>query len=79
MELANIKLNLAKKFLNTNDKELLNYIRAVLDSQPSSGTWYEDLPDEIRKSLDQGLIEAEKGEGLSHDEFKKTYSKWLKK
>ena len=79
MELSNIKLNLARKLLDTNDKELLNYIKAVLDTHPASGTWYEDLPDEIRANVDQGLLEAEQGLGISHKEVMKKYAKWLKK
>jgi len=79
MELSNIKLNLTKKLLDTNDKDLLNYIKAILDTHSSSDTWYEDLPEEIKANVDQGILEADRGIGISHEEVMKKYSKWLKK
>ena len=75
MELANIKLDLAKKLLNTDDKELLSYIKAILDTPTSPDTWFEDLPDEIKKSVEKGLAESEKGQGIPHSDVMKRYSK----
>jgi hypothetical protein len=79
MELANIKLDLTQKLLNTNDKSLLNHIKAVFDTQTAIESWYEDLPDEIREPVDQGLAESEKGIGITHAEMKKSIEKWLRK
>jgi predicted transcriptional regulator len=79
MELASLKLDLAKKLFSIEDKELLNYLKAVLETQPSSKSWYDNLPDEIKESVDNGLAEAEKGQGIPHSEVMKSLAKWLKK
>ena len=77
LKYSNIKLNLAKKLFNIDDKDLLNYIKAIFKSHFSADTWYEELPDEIRANVDQGILEAEKSEGISHEEVMKKYSKYL--
>lgn len=76
MSITATKLELAKQLLNTNDKSIINYIKAIFETQSN---WYEELPEEIKVSVQRGLKESEKGETVPHAQVMKKYSKWLKK
>ena len=73
MSIATIKLDLAKKIMDTNDKELIGYIKAIFDGQ--SENWFEELPVDVQASVERGLAQSEKGEGRPHAEVMKKYKK----
>jgi hypothetical protein len=77
MDLAVTKIELAKKLLNTNDKDLINYIKSIFSTQ--SGEWWDELPADVKASIERGLKQADKGEGIPHSEVMKKYKKWLRK
>jgi len=79
MELTKMKEGLAKKLYATNDEEMLGFINAILEIHSPNEPWFEQLPEEIKQSIEQGLAEADRGEGIPHKEVMKTYAKWLKK
>ena len=72
------KLDLIARIIEVDNEEILAKMKDVMnENRSSTGHWYEELPDEIKSSVDQGLIEAENGEGISHAEMMKSYSKYL--
>jgi hypothetical protein len=73
MSIATIKLDLAKKIMDTNDKELIGYIKAIFDGQ--SENWFEELPVDVQASVERGLAQSEKGEGRPHAEVMTKYKK----
>jgi hypothetical protein len=77
MNIASTKIDLAKKLLATNDKDLINYIKAIFSTQ--SEDWWETLPEEIKNSVNKGLKQAESGHTIPHSQVMKKYKKWLKK
>ena len=77
MNIATTKLELAKQLLNTNNKSIINYIKAIFETQSSD--WWEELPDKVKVSVLRGLKQSEKGETIPHNQVMKKYSKWLKK
>lgn len=77
MSIAIKKVELIKQLLNTNNKGLINHISAIFESHPSD--WWEELPEEIKKSVTKGIQQADKGEGISHDQIMKKYRKWQKR
>ena len=77
MDLAATKLELAKRLLNTNDKNIINYLKAIFDTRTQD--WFDTLPEEIKASVERGLKQSAKGETIPHAEMKKKYAKWLKK
>ena len=77
MNLAITKLQLVKKLLGTNDKGIINHMKAVFATQDES--WWEELPDEIKLSVEKGLKQSESGQTIPHEEVMKRYGKWLKK
>jgi hypothetical protein len=77
MSVSETKIELARQILNTNNKELINYLKAIFSGQPKN--WWEELPDEIKASVDRGLKQAANKQTLPHSQVMKKYSKWLKK
>lgn len=77
MDISVTKIELASKLLNTKDKELINYIKAIFSTQPEE--WWEELPAPVKESVLRGLKQADKGETIAHAEVMKKYKKWLKK
>ncbi|HLG35959.1 MAG TPA: hypothetical protein VI757_13850 [Bacteroidia bacterium] len=77
MNVNSVKLELAKRLLNTNDKNIINYLKAIFDTQDDN--WWAELPDEIKMSVEKGLRQSERGETVSHAEARKKYRKWLRK
>jgi hypothetical protein len=78
MSIATIKLDLAKKIIDTEDKGIINHIKAVFDTHPEAN-WFECLPDDIRASIERGIKEADRGERTPHAVVMKRVKKWLKK
>jgi predicted transcriptional regulator len=78
MKLDSIKLDLAKKIIDTEDKGIINHIKAVFETHPEDN-WFESLPDDVKASVEQGIIEADSGEGTPHEEVMKRVKLWLKK
>jgi predicted transcriptional regulator len=76
MSIAITKVELAKRLLSTNDKGIINHIKAVFESHSSD--WWDELPSDIKKQIEKGLAEANRGEGISHEQAMKKYKKWLK-
>jgi predicted transcriptional regulator len=73
MSIATIKLDLAKKIMDTNDEELIGYIKSIFDGQ--SENWFEELPIDVQASIERGLAQSEKGEVKPHEEVMKKYKK----
>ncbi len=42
-------------------------------------SWYNELPDEVKKSVDKGIDDARNGKVTPHADVRKKYQKWLKK
>ncbi|MDQ3111103.1 MAG: hypothetical protein M3R17_14515 [Bacteroidota bacterium] len=77
MSLAATKLELVERLLKTEDKNVIKYIKAIFDSH--EGSWFEELPDEVKKSVEKGLEDTKNGKVIPHEEVRKKYQKWLKK
>ena len=78
MNIATIKLDLPKKIIDTEDKGIINHIKAVFDTHPEEN-WFENLPDDVKASVEQGIKEADKGEDIPHEVVMQRFQKWLKK
>lgn len=77
MNIATTKLALTRMLLDTNDKEIINYIKAIFETR--SEDWWDTLPDEIKSSVQKGMKEADSSQGVPHEKVMKRYKKWLKK
>ncbi|HCA83511.1 MAG TPA: hypothetical protein DEP18_06960 [Flavobacteriales bacterium] len=77
MSIAITKVELAKRLLETDDIGIINHIKAIFESRSSD--WWDELPDEVKKQVEKGIREADRGEGIPHEQVMKKYSKWLKR
>jgi hypothetical protein len=77
MNIALTKVELAKQLLNTNNTSLINHIKALFETQDVD--LWDEMPDEIKQSVEKAMKQADKGELKSHNEVMKKYKKWLKK
>lgn len=77
MSIASTKIELTKQLLNTTDAGIINHIKAVFESRTED--WWDELPDEIKASVERGLKQSERGETIPHEKVMKKYRKWLKK
>lgn len=71
MNTENTRQELAKKILSTENKEILSYIRAIFESHPDS--WFNDLPEAVKASVNRGLDQSKKKEIRPHAEVMKKY------
>ena len=69
--------NIAKQVFNTNDEEVLDQVKAVLDLQKAD--WWEDLPAKVRKDVEQSLAQADNCETVSHAGAMKQIRAWRKR
>jgi|688.fasta_scaffold1019780_2 hypothetical protein len=77
MTVAQKKIALAQRVLETDDKQILKELEAVFVRHNED--WWDTLPDRIKESVDRGLKQSEKGVGVSHELVMKKMEKWLKK
>ena len=73
MSTTELKLELAKKLLNTTDKDLINHIKAVFSTQTEN--WFNELPEEIKLSVKKGLKESAEGKTIPHEQVMKRFKK----
>ena len=65
-----------KKQIDEADEKSLKMVRAMLEAEEEHD-WWDDLSDEARASIEQGLKDAEEGKLTPHKEVMKKYKKWL--
>jgi predicted transcriptional regulator len=75
MKLQEQKLELAKMVLNTDSEALLKQVKAVFDKAESD--FWDELSDYQKKTVEEAIKQADKGEMISHKEAMKKYRKWL--
>jgi uncharacterized protein YehS (DUF1456 family) len=78
MDLTVLKNNIAAKLKKVEDETLLEYINTLLGNNNKEDI-FEQMPDEVLASFEQGVKEADNGEGVPHTEVMEKYAKWLKK
>ncbi len=64
MNIETRKLNVIKKITLLKDDNILSEIENIL----KSSDWWDELPTEVKKSIDEGIEQAKKGETMSHED-----------
>ncbi len=77
MKKSEQKEMLAKRILETEDKNIINYIQSIFDTGADS--WEEETPDFVKRGIEEGLRDVKAGRVTPHSEVMKKYKKWLKK
>lgn len=77
MNISATKVELVKDLLNTNSEMVLKHIKAVLNSYKTD--LWDELSEKQKQSVKKARKQLEKGEGKSHDDVMKKYTKWISK
>jgi len=70
MNYLELKSTLHEMIDQVDDPEVLYAVQELLNSQLSVDFW-DELPDEVKKSIEIGLKQAENGEVIPHEEVMK--------
>lgn len=58
------------------DKALLDALQTIKNNQ-ASGDWWDDLPQAVKDSIDEGIADADAGRVISSEQFWKQYEQYL--
>ena len=76
MTATEVLRNSVKKQIDVADERSLKMVRALLEAEEEYD-WWDDLSDEAKSSIEQGLKDVEEGKLTPHKEVMKKYKKWL--
>jgi len=74
MTLQELKKSIHKKVDDSNDRELLELIDAMISRKDEVFI----IPDYMKKGIEQGIQDIKNGDYITQEEFEKRYEKWLK-
>jgi len=70
MNIQSKKLEIVQLILNTEKPAILEKIEDILKKEKSSD-WWNEISEGERKSIERGILEADNGELIPHDEVMK--------
>jgi len=70
MDIQTRKLELMRMILNTNKPSILEKVAMIFEREKTSDFW-DNLPDNIKESIEAGIKEADKGDLIPHQEVMK--------
>jgi len=73
--IQNIKIELIQWLTTLDDTSLIQKIIDLRVNQTKD--WWDTISEAERKSIEQGIIDADNGKISSHSEARKVYEKWL--
>jgi predicted transcriptional regulator len=76
-----------KKYVDLADERMLKAVHAMLGTdleeaitdEDTSDDWWDEISDAQRASIERGLAQSERGEGIPHEEMVKKYPQWFTK
>ena len=72
MELQARKYDLIQALVHLKDLSLLQKLETVINShQAASGDWWNEISDEEKAGIEEGIAQLERGEGIPHEEVRK--------
>ena len=73
MSTAELKNYLVKQIIDIEDESLLEKVKSYVSSlrKEKSADWWDDLSQEEKDALDEGIAQADRGELIPHDEVMK--------
>ena len=75
MDIIAEKLRLIEWLARLNDADILKeFIRLKNEKEKD---WWDELSEEERAEIEEGLAQAERGDVMPHDEVMNKYRKWL--
>ena len=66
MDIQATKIELAQRLLSETSEVVLQKIKDILLSEKTD--WWDEISEEEKQAIDEGLAELDRGEGISHDQ-----------
>ncbi len=78
MEVSNIELlrKEVTEYINHSDERMLRAVHALLEADNATDR-YDDISEEQKAAIDEGIRDMESGNTIPHEEMVKMYSKWI--
>ena len=67
-----------KKYIDTADEKVVKMVHAMLEVD-ADADWWDTIPKELKNDIEIALLQADKGDVLSHEEVKKRHPQWFTK
>jgi len=67
MKYKDIKIELIEWISKLEDEEIINYLKVYKDSNVSCNDWWNNLTDEQKSEIEQGLKDVDEGRVILHD------------
>jgi hypothetical protein len=78
MDVIELRTDLHNMIDKITDSTILNAVKTLLSCKTSGQTdWWDTLSEEERSEIEQGILEAERGEVIQHKEIMGKYKQWL--
>jgi len=72
MDYSELKSDLHRMIDRVNDEETFYQIRSILEGHTElEHDWYDEISDEMRAAIEEGIADADAGRVFSHDEAMK--------
>ncbi|QEC57448.1 hypothetical protein [Flavisolibacter ginsenosidimutans] len=66
--------NEIKKYVDAADERMLRIVFSMLEADAEKD-WWDDLPEEVKASIDEGIKDIEEGRFITHEEFMKRHNR----
>lgn len=77
MDIQAEKLNLIKWLTDVKEPSVIERLIALKNDQ--QGDWWDQICEDEKAEIEEGLTQADKGEVFSHEEVMSKYQKWRSK
>lgn len=65
-----------KKYIDEADDKIVKMVYSMLEAEREDD-WWDDLPKDVRDSIDKAIAELDAGKGIPHEVVMKKYKKWF--
>ncbi len=65
-----------KKYIDRADEKVVRMVHAMLEANADEN-WWDEMPDDVKADVEEAMRQADRGEGMEHDEVKKKYKQWF--
>ncbi len=79
MTASELKTNIQKKLDNIEDINVLKEVDIIISFISSDREDYNDLPEEVKQTIEEGLSQLENGKKITYEELKMRNARWFMK
>ncbi len=77
MTTIDLKRSIQQKVEKIEDRNLLEEVNAIIDYITNEAEDWNNLPEELKIAIEEGLMQLDSGNKLSYEEVKRRHSKWF--